>query len=165
MQAISQYAHAQDFGASREENLGTHGLDFYDERQVHTVVEGFGPGSTYVNPVANMRGLNGLAENNPDGFRPGQTHLWRFDRKFFTGERRHDHRPVTLNLAYRPENAPPPPADRFTPYNSPFGSLARPIANFWNRPAARRDPRGISEGLVSDESGTASQIIGSDWVM
>lgn len=165
MQAISQNAHAQDHGASRGQNLGTHHLDFYDEHQVHTVVEGFGPGSTHVDPVAQMRGLNGLAENNPDGFRPGATHLWRFDRKFRTGERRHDHRPVTLNLPYLPVNAPHVPADRFTSSNSPFDSLARPITRFFNRPAVRREPQGISEGYVSDEAGGPSQIIGSDWVM
>jgi hypothetical protein len=164
MQAHSLAAHGLDFGASREENSAPPFMDFYDEKQIHTVVEGLAIGSTEISPVAQARGLNGLAENNDISVtRAGQTHLWRYQRKFQVGERRHDERPTTLNLPYMPQNAPPPA--NFTVYNSPFGSMARPITRFFNRPAVRRDPRGLSQDIVTDNAGDYSQPLGSEWVM
>lgn len=165
MQADSERAHAQNYGASRKSNFTPGPFDFAGEVQVHTVVEGLGVGSTAVNPTALQRGLNGLAENNPDGFREGQTHLWRFDRKFYEGERRHDQRVVTLNTAYMPSNIPPPSESKFTPYSSPFGSMARGMTRIWQRPEIRRDPVGLSEGITTDGAADYSDPIGSEWVM
>lgn len=165
MQADSQVAHAENFGASRAAEFVPAPMDFWDERQVHTVVEGFGSEATTVNTVALQRGLNGLAENNPDGFRKGETQLWRHDRKFAVGERHHDERPVTLNTPYLPTNVPPPPPDKANPYMSPFGSLARPITRYFQRPEIRRDPKGISEGITTDGMGDYSAPLGSEWVM
>jgi hypothetical protein len=165
MQADSERAHGTNYGASRKSNFYPGPFDFAGEHQVHTIVGGLDVGSTAVNTVALQRGLNGLAENNPEGFRPGQTELWRFDRKFYEGERRHDQRVVTLNTAYQPSNVPPPSREKFTPYSSPFGSLARPLTRVWQRPEVRRDPTGLSEGITTDGAADYSDPIGSEWVM
>lgn len=165
MQADSRAAHSRDYGASRADNFALPPVEFHDERQTHTVVQGYGSEASAVNPVALLRGLNANPENNPDGFRQGETSLWRFDRKFPVGERRHDTRVVSLNTAYAAGNVPPPPADRFTPYSSPFASLARAITNVAQRPAVRRDPVGLSEGIQTDGNAEYSDPIGADWVM
>lgn len=165
MQADSHEAHARDFGASRKANFEPAPMDFYDERQVHTVVEGFGTGSTEVSTVALQRGLNGLPENNPDGFRAGETHLWRYDKKFAVGERVHDERVTTLNIPAFAGNVPPPPPAQFTPYSSPFASLARPMTRIFQIPEMRRTPKGISADVVSDGAYPESSPIGAEWVM
>lgn len=165
MQADSLRAHGQNYGASRAATFVPAPMDFHDERQVHTVVAGYGSEATTVNPVALQRGLNGLSENNPDGFRTGETHLWRHERKFAVGERHHDERPVTLNTPYLATNVPPPEAGKANPYMSPFGSLARPITRYFQRPEMRRDPQGISEGVTADGAGDFSTPIGGEWVM
>lgn len=164
MMADSHAAHAQDFGASRGRSFVPGPMDFHGDAQVHTIVAGYGAEATAMNPVALQRGLNADPVNNPDGFRTGETHFWRQDRKFAVGERRHDHRPTTLNTPAFPSNVPPPSEQDFTPYSSPFGSLARPITRMWNRPQLRRDPTGISEAVVSD--GAADSVpVGAEWVL
>lgn len=167
MQLDSLEAHAENFGASRASNFYPEALEFYDERQVHTIVAGYGPEATQgISPQALTRGLNGLPENNPDGFRPGQTELWRFDRKFYAPERRHDERPTTLNVPAFAGNVPVAAPSNFVPwYNSPFASLARPVTRNFQTPEIRRDPRGISADITTDGAYAESSPLGSEWVM
>lgn len=120
---------------------------------------GIGPGATEVSTVALQRGLNGLAENNPDGFRAGYDTVWWVDRKFMIGERRHDARPLYVNTAAAPENTPP--VSPGTPYTSPFASLARGIPTIWQRPQLRREPVGISRDVVRDGAADATPDAGA----
>jgi hypothetical protein len=167
MQLDSLKAHGENFGASRASNFVPGAMDFYDERQVHTVVEGYGFEATQgISPLARTRGLNGLPENNPDGFNPGRTELWRYDRRLYAPERRHDERPTTLNTPAFAGNVPVAAPDKFVPwYNSPFSSLARPVTRNFQLPEIRRDPRGISADITSDGAYAESQPLGAEWVM
>lgn len=133
--AATMPSHSLDDGTTMVVNSGHAApMSFYDERtlvpMVQTIV------STEISPVALQRGLNGLAENNPDGFREGyDTQVW-VDRHLAIGERVHDHRVVTVNTASAPTNAPP----SGNPYTPPFASLARAITNVRQTPELRRDP-------------------------
>lgn len=166
MQADSWKAHNEDHGASRAANHEPAILTFWDEQQVHTVVQNFGPEvADTINPDAVNRGRNGSSLNNPDGFRQGETHFWQENRKFYVGERNHDERPVTLNTPAFAGNVPAPSADKFTPYSSPFSSLARPITRMFNRPEIRRDPKSLTADIITDGAYAESQPINDLGVM
>lgn len=128
-------SHSASTGTTLVQN-SAHGtpMTFYDERtlvpRVQTNVD------TQVSTVALQRGLNGLPENNPEGYREGyDTQVW-VDRHLAIGERVHDHRVVTPNTAEAPVNAPP----AGNPYTPPFASLARAIVDVRQTPEMRRDP-------------------------
>jgi hypothetical protein len=121
-------------------------LAFYDERgdfprvQVNML--------TAVDPVALQRGLNGLPENNPEGYREGyDTQVW-IDRRLYKGERYHDHRVVTPNTATAPVNAPP----SGNPYGTPFSSLARAITDIAQTAEMRSQPPLPGDAILATQN-------------
>lgn len=150
--AASAAVHGYDQGASRQRGRVQAGppMQFADESYLVKRFESFGPGSL-VDPITSRRGLNGLPENNPDGFHPGTVEQVWVDRKFAAVVARgsHDERIVTPNTAAAPVNQPVP-ADANVA-NSPFDSLARPITNIWQRPQQRREQPGLTESLLTDD--------------
>lgn len=161
MQVDSYRAHAENFGASRAANMAYPLVNNHDERQVHTIVEGNGPSvADVINPVAAQRGRNGASVNNPDGFRQGNNEFWRMDRKFYEGERRHDERVTRLNTPAFAGNVPAPTGDKMNPYMSPFNTLARPMTRFFQRPEIRREPKGITQDILTDGSAPESPPLG-----
>jgi hypothetical protein len=135
-------------------------MAFWDERtlvpRVQTNV------NTEITPVALQRGLNGLAENNPDGYREGyDTQVW-VDRHLAIGERVHDHRVVTVNTATAPVNAPAVG----NPYGNPFASLARAIVNVRQVPELRRDPVTPDDAILASQTPTQQTAPAyADWVV
>lgn len=164
MQQASGAAHGTDYGASHAQNHHPPSLDFASEKYVHQRYDSFGPQDQVgVSPVALQRGLNALAENNPDGFRPGVQEHWRVDRKFNIGQRVYDLRPLWLNTAYQEADVPPP-ADP-NPATPSFSSLARAITNVAQRPQLRREPPGLAESILTDGAADAAGADVADWVV
>lgn len=164
MLAASAAAHGRDYGGDRASTYGAPPLQAHDERYESTRFEGVGP--IELNPQVFTRGLNGLADNNPDGFRRGFVEQHWVDRKLYVGERVHDYRILTPNTPFVDENAPVP-ADP-GPYNSPFSSLARMVDSVNMRPMMRREAPPVDEGMVSDGSGPAVYDpygAGTEWVV
>lgn len=167
MQAASGAAHGVDYGGSRAGNWAAPRPQFHDERQVYTYVDGNGPADHIgVDPVALQRGLNSLAENNPEGYRAGVTEWQRADRKFAIGQRVHDLRVLHLNVAEGGGDDVPAKGGR---YNSPFDSLARAITNVASRPEVRREPVGIGEATLTDGAFDGSNLAPSaslgEWIV
>lgn len=150
--------HGVDFGASRANNYEPPDTRAADE--TFTAERFEQPARTEINPVALQRGLNSLDVNNPQGFRAGFTEWFRPNRRIPIGERRHDHRPLTPNTAYLPQDAAPVP----TPYGQPFARFARAITSVNQTPVARRDPTGISRDVTSDAAAESYADV-SDWVV
>lgn len=152
-------AHTEDYGASRTRNHAQPGLQFARERYLG---ERFSvPLQTATTPVALQRGLNGLDENNPDGFPLGQDYVPWVDRKFEIGQRFHDAHVAEVNTAKVIRDQPVPAGA--SQYNSPFALLARAITRPV-QPMIRRDPPPMSAPIVSDGSETlyAAQ---TEWVV
>lgn len=154
-------SHEQDDLTTMVTNSSNAGpLSFWDERgdfpRVQTNV------LTAVDPVALQRGLNGLPENNPDGFREGyDTQVW-VDRRLYKGERYHDHRVVTPNTATAPVNAPP----AGNPYSPPFASLARAITNVAQTPELRSQPELPADVILAGQDPNLSVYSAdSQWVV
>lgn len=157
--ARSAQVHSSDYGASRYRNSATPGLQFARE---HYSSERFEvPLETATNTVALQRGLNGLAENNPDGFRQGWDFVPFVDRKFEIGTRFHDAHVAQVNTAAVVNNLPVP--HNAGPYNSPFAFLARAITRS-PVPMIRRDPPPIDAPVVNDGAGQM-YAAGTDWVV
>jgi len=135
-----------DYGAARARDHAEPPLQFADERYLSARFES--NDSPGMSEAALKRGLNGLPENNPEGFRRGWVEQFWVDRKFNEGERIHDARVNLPNTAYMEDNAPPP--DEGTPYTVPFGSLQRMIDRTWNSPMLRREPPPFDESLMTD---------------
>lgn len=159
MAAAQNAAHAVDQGASRERNRWTGGqppVQFADEQYIVKRFDGF-PAVSLVDPIATRRGLNGLPENNPDGFPLGVTEQTWVDRKFAATLVRnaHDVRIVTPNTAAAPANQPANALNA-------FGSLARPITSISQRPQMRREQPGITEALYDDDQVYAADD--GEWV-
>lgn len=148
-----------DHGAAVAGAFSERATAFADERYTHDSFE-FTP-STEVNPVALQRGLNGLPQNNPEGFRAG-FHLptWA-TRRFPIGERRNDERVLLPDVAYA-EGEAKPLSDGL--YPTSFGSLARSITNVNQRPQARREPPPMLADEITDGSPYDSAMSG-DWVL
>jgi hypothetical protein len=144
----SMAAHSESYGAEIRATRAYPAMYFDRERWLIPRFETFGPGSM-VDPITSRRGLNGLPENNPDGFRPGLVEQSWVDRKLYIGERVHDARMVTPNTAAAPVNAPAPTGNTSSS-NSPFDSLARGLPNIWQRPLIRREQPGITEAVLDD---------------
>jgi hypothetical protein len=157
--ARSAQVHSSDYGASRNQNHAQPGLQFSRERYASQRFEV--PVDTATNVVALQRGLNGLAENNPDGFRQGFDFVPYVDRKFEIGQRFHDAHVAEVNTAAVIKNLPVPP--NAGPYNSPFNFLARAITRS-PVPMVRRDPPPIDAPVVSDGSENL-YAAHSDWVV
>lgn len=161
--AASAAAHGRDYGGDRASTYGAPPLQAHDERYESVRFDGVGP--VQLNPQVFTRGLNGLADNNPDGFRLGHIEQHWVDRKLYVGERVHDFRILTPNTPYV-ETDSAPPADASV-YNSPFSSLARMVTTVNQRPMIRREAPPASQGDVTD--GTESLYTdpysaGSEWV-
>lgn len=162
-QAASAAAHGRDFGSDRASTYGAPPTQFADERYESARFEGVGPVS--LAPQVFTRGLNGLADNNPDGFRPGYVEQNWVDRKFAVGERVHDMRILTPDLPFVDTDAPPP-ADPGA-YNSPFSSLARMVTSVNQRPMIRREAPPVDQDVISDGSGAGygdAYAAGTEWV-
>jgi hypothetical protein len=145
--ARSGQVHTEDYGASKQRNHAQPGLQFAREHYSSQRFEV--PVQTATNPVALQRGLNGLAENNPDGFRQGFDFVPFVDRKFEIGQRFHDAHVAEVNTAAVIKDLPVP--QNPGPYNSPFSFLARSITRS-PVPMIRRDPPPIDAPVVSDGS-------------
>ena len=158
-QIASVAAHSEDYGASRERNFAQPGLQFARE---HYTSQRFSmPVQTTTTPVALQRGLNGLDENNPEGFPIGQDFVPWVDRKFEIGTRYHDEHVAEVNTAMVIKNVPVPHGA--SQYNSPFALLARAITRPV-QPMVRRDPPPIDAPVVSDGSDTL-YAASSEWVV
>lgn len=148
MAIASGAAHGADYGASTAGNWAPPPVTFRDEHQEYVRIPGNGPADDLsVNPVALQRGLNGLPENNSEGFNPGSVQWERTERKFAIGERVHDQRVLHLNVA---EGGGTNVPAKGGPYNAAFDSLARAITNVAQMPQVRREPQGIGESLLTD---------------
>lgn len=162
--AASAAAHGRDYGSDRASTYGAPPLQAHDERYESVRFDGVGPVS--INPQVFTRGLNGLAENNPDGFRLGHIEQHWVDRKLHVGERVHDMRLLTPNTPYMETDAPVP--DNPGAYNSPFSSLARMVTSVNQKPMMRRETPAVDPATISD--GTESAAIadpygaGTEWV-
>lgn len=149
-----------DHGGAVAAAFGERAPAFSDERYATDAFE-LTP-ATEVNPVALQRGLNGLPQNNPEGFRAG---WWRepwANRRFPIGERHNDERVLLPDTAYA--DAGSQPLDDGA-YPVPFGSLARSITNVAQRPLQRREPPPMGADLVDDGSPFVQAAVGSEWVM
>lgn len=158
MLADSGARHGVDYGAARAHNYVPADTRAANETFDHERFEV--PLSTAIDPTALQRGLNGLALNNPDGYRPGHNEWFRPNRKFLIGERRHDHRPLTPNTATTGTDRPPVP----TQYGTPFAAWARAITNVNATPVQRREPEGISQAITADLSHAGDAYV-TDWVV
>jgi hypothetical protein len=150
-------AHSEDYGASRAHTRQQPGMQFAREHYTSQRFEV--PLDTATNPVALQRGLNGLPENNPDGFRQGWDFIPIVDRKFEVGTRYHDAHVAEVNTAQVIGNLPVPGG----PYSSPFTLLARAITRPV-QPMVRRDPPPIDAPIVNDGSDTL-YAAHNDWVV
>jgi hypothetical protein len=151
-------AHTEDYGASRFRNHAQPGLQWAREHYTSSRFEV--PLDTQTNPVALQRGLNGLPENNPDGFRNGFDFQPLVDRKFEVGVRYHDEHVAEVNTAAIVKNLPVPGG----PYSSPFSMLARAITQPV-RPMIRRDPPPIDAPIVADGSESLYAADSRQWVV
>jgi hypothetical protein len=113
-----------------------------------------------------LRGFNSFAQNNPGSptenysgnyIRRGKQ-LFRFtDRRMERRGLTHEKRPVYLNVATTARVTNGPQGVNYSPYGSPFTSVAK-LTSGPARPMARREPRQWDETAVTDgsESGYAS---------
>lgn len=154
----SNAAHEQDYGASRSRNYVQPPLQF--ARETYGSQRFSVPVDTVTNPVALQRGLNGLSENNPEGFPLGSEFVPFVDRKFEIGTRYHDQHVAEVNQAKIITDAP------YTtgPYNTPYNLLARIVGRRPVMPMARRDPPPIDAPVVADGMSTL-YAAHSDWVV
>lgn len=148
--------HGVDFGASKAGNYARPDTRASGETFDHSWFEI--PADTTIDPVALQRGLNGLAQNNPEGFRAGHNELFRPNRRFLIGERRHDHRPLQVNTATTGSDTPPVDS----PHGNPFSGWARAIQTVNARPTIRREPQPVSQAITSDDAAAGAF---SDWVV
>lgn len=161
MQADSLARHSVDYGGSRDYNYAEPIFRFSDETFDMVIRDGATPEPpTTVSTVALQRGLNGLPENNPDGWRAGHIEWFRPNRRFYEGTRTHDARPLIPNVAQLGTEQPPVP----TPYGNPFTSLARAMTTVNNRPMMRREPTPMSQDITTDGSYEADVYAG-DWMV
>lgn len=146
-----------DHGAAVEGVYAAPMTRFFDERYITERFEG--NTAPEVNPVALQRGLNGLAVNNPEGFRLGWVERYFENRKFPIGERVHDHRIIFPDLPQFDDGAPPINGGA---YPVPFSSLARNITNINQTPTARREPPPMYGDIVTDGAPFYSAL--GDWM-
>lgn len=150
-----------DHGGAVAGAFGERAPAFYDEAYSSDNFE-LSP-DTQVTPVALQRGLNGLPQNNPDGFRAGyHRDAWANRGRFPIGDRRHDERANLPDTAYTEKGAPPLDTGA---YPVPFGSLSRSITNVAQRPLQRREPPPMGGDLIGDGSPFVPAVVGSEWVM
>jgi hypothetical protein len=156
--AASAAAHEEDYGASRARIYEQPPMQFSSETYASQRFEM--PLGTATNDVALQRGLNGLAENNPDGIRAGWDFVPYVDRKFYIGTRYHDQHVAEVNSAAIIRDQPAPAG----PYGSPFNLLARIVNRRPVVPMIRRDPPPIDAPVVDDGT-TGLYAASNDWVV
>lgn len=161
MQADALARHSVDYGGSHAYNFDQPDFRGYTETFDMVLRAGDTPEPpATVNPVALQRGLNGLPENNPEGWRAGHIDWYRPNRKFYEGQRSHDARPLVPNVAQLGTDQPPVP----TPYGNPFSSLARAMTTVNNRPMLRREPTPMSQDVTTDGS-FDGDVYAGDWMV
>lgn len=167
--AASAASHAVDLGAARRHVYDTPPFQAADERYLGGYVEGFGPIELPALAGGGQRGLNSYPVNNPGlemyggrGYRFGWGEWQTVDRKMYDPERIHDERLITANTVTAIDDQPVP--HQPGPYNTPFSSLARIIANVTQKPMMRRQPPPIDQSVMDDGSGDVYDA-DSDWVM
>jgi hypothetical protein len=107
-----------------------------------------------------LRGKNSLAENNPGS--PEVNHSGNYNRRGYEvyrwTDRRmarrtltHTQRPVYLNVASTAHVTTSPQGSNYSPYGSPFPSVAR-LTSGTERPMMRREPRLWDESARTDGS-------------
>ena len=152
-------AHDQDYGASRNQNYAYPPMQFSSETYASQRFEV--PLNTTVDPVALQRGLNGLAENNPDGFRNGWDFIPYVDRKLYMPTRYHDAHVAEVNTAKAIQDSPA--LRDAAHYNSPFPLLARAMTRS-PQPMIRRDPPPIDSPVLNDGADSVYSAADS-WVV
>lgn len=158
-QAIQQRGHeGQDRGWVRSQFNGRQVMQ--DDTTRYLESNWVGNGSPAPAPEAIQRGINSLPQNNPDvegydpgGYRRGLRH-WRFiDRK-----NRIDPRVYTAQqLLARDIRIPAQqPAQNGTwGKTSPFATMARPMSTVSTRPGMFRNPPGLTDTVLADETPAA----------
>jgi hypothetical protein len=105
-----------------------------------------------------LRGDNALAINNPGNpevngsgnyIRQGYEISRITDRRMPNRTLRHTRRPLHLNLASIAHETTTPQGDNYSPYSSPFTSVAR-VTSGIARPMQRREPRPWDESATTD---------------
>lgn len=172
-QAASAHAHGSDYGSSRASSYDQPPMQAWDERYISTRFEGVGPVGDLIPTLAGggQRGLNGLSVNNPPmdsydgrGYRWGWIEQFMVDRKMYDGQRVHDERFNTPNVAEYEMNGTVP--EDAGAYNSPFDTMARIITNVNQRPLLRRTPPPIDQSLIDDaEYAEDSPYYSDSWVV
>lgn len=165
----SAAAHGHNLGAARAHVYDTPPFQAYDERYLSQRIEGFGPIELPTLAGGGQRGLNSYPVNNPalesyggKGFRFGFTEQFTVDRKMYDPERVHDERLIIPNTATSIDDQPVPGDPG--PYNVPFSSLSRIIANVNQKPLMRRQPPPIDQSIMQD--GTEGLYdADTDWVI
>lgn len=158
--AANEETAGRSYGAERADAFQVPPFQDASTRYLSRRFEGLD--GTAVAPVALVRGLNSDPANNPEGFRRGWVEQTFVDRRMYEGERTHDRRLVTPNLAYMETNQAAVPGTS----GSPFDSLARSLRSISQTPTIRREPPSISESLMDDESdqGYAYDTQPGDWM-
>ncbi len=156
--AVNAAVGNDDRGASVQDSYAPPLVQDYTTRYASNRIEG----TPYagVSPVALQRGLNANPENNPEGFRRGFVEQFFVDRKFQIGERFHDRRLLTPNLATVETDQAAVPGTS----GSPFTTLARGMSTIAQRPMIRRNPPTISESVTDDGAYQTYDDQPSDWV-
>lgn len=107
-----------------------------------------------------LRGDNALAENNPGSatvnysgnyIRQGKQLFRWTDRRMPRRGLTHTQRPIYLNVASTAHVTTSPQGSNYSPYGSPFASVAR-VTSGTARPMQRREPRKWDESAVTDGS-------------
>lgn len=105
-----------------------------------------------------LRGRNSLALNNPgnpeinfsgDYIRQGMEIVRINDRSMPRQPLTHDFRPIYLNVASTANVTQGPNGENYSPYSSPYASVAD-VSMGTSRPMARREPRMWDETVVTD---------------
>lgn len=165
----SWVAHATDYGAARRATYAALPFQAADERYLSYRFEGLGPIELPALAGGGQRGLNSYAVNNPPdesyggaGYRRGWVEQFAVDRKMYDPTRVTDERLITPNTVTVIGDQPVPAEPG--PYNGPFSSLARIIANVNQKPMMRRQPPAMDQSVMVDGSEDLYDA-NSEWVM
>jgi hypothetical protein len=148
----------RSYGADRMDVFAVPPMQDATTRYLSNRIEGVGFAG--VAPTALVRGLNANPENNPEGFRRGWVEQSFVDRKFYEGQRFHDRRLLTPNVATIADDQPPVEGTS----GSPFRGLQRAFSSVSQNPMIRREPPSMSESVTTDGTEQTYDMQPSDWV-